>query len=317
MKRRRLPAWLLFPLAALLALALAGPAGAQTAAEDAVPPPPSAEHPFIVIYSERMMLDVDPRDAQAATQFWIESLVKKRWPNGTARTLILSSVDAIANSVRAGAGGLLILLPEEYLRLRDRVHIVPIFSPVYSGKIASSYGLLVRRDGPRKLSDLRGKRVMLSGGGRGGLQGTWLNVLLRGQGLPLGDAFFGEVREAPKSSRAVLSVFFGQTDACVVDLESFGLLAELNPQLRRDLVSLHASPEIPWAVICATTGIWAGYRNSLQNNLMALQSEPRGRQLLTMFRSDRLIPFEPNHLQGVARLLGESAAFRKTPEGKR
>jgi hypothetical protein len=49
------------------------------------------------------------------------------------------------------------------------------------------------------------------------------------------DTFFGSVEEKVKVSQALLSVFVGQSDACLFPDESYKTMVELNPQLKQKL----------------------------------------------------------------------------------
>ena len=125
-----------------------------TAAGEEIHPPPSANHPLSVIYSEKLISDVDPNDARAATQFWITGLVKQRWPDAEATATILGSLEAIVKAVRENRGDIVALLPLDYLEIKDRVDLVPAYSPTVNGRPKASFSLLVRRDGPQTLDEI-------------------------------------------------------------------------------------------------------------------------------------------------------------------
>ena len=87
-------------------------------------------------------------------------------------------------------------------------------------------------------------------------------------------------------SKAILQVFFRQTDAALVTVDAFDLTCELNPQLRRDLVVLASSPPFITAFLIFRPGY--RLREKFETALLDLHMTPGGRQVLTVFQSSRM-----------------------------
>lgn len=136
-----------------------------------------------------------------------------------------------------------------------------------------------------------------------------MDSLLIGQGQPRQDAFFKRVEVVSKPAQAVLAVFFGKKDACVVDRSAFQVMAELNPQIRRSLETLAASEALANSVLCVSRDGWPlpEDRKNLLESLAELHLESTGQQILTLFKADQLVPFRQEVLANVRKLRDDLA----------
>ena len=71
-------------------------------------------------------------------------------------------------------------------------------------------------------------------------------------------------------------------------------MAELNPQLSSDLLVLEESPPWPTGIIAVRKGLPTQFRETIQEVLGTLDKSTQGKQLLTLFRMDNLVHFDPN-----------------------
>ena len=258
-------------------------------------------------FSDRMFYDVDPNDARAITRVWIETLIRKinsAVEDPGSKTIIFHDLPSIIRTLQAEEVDLLILPPLEYLRIEQEVPVEPILTGVVGETFPYEYILLVRRNrGSESLEGLRGKKLVLDG--KGSIPRMWLDTFLLKDGLPESRAFFDTIKEVNKTSQAVLPVFFGQADACLVPLQSFETMVELNPQLAEELTALITSPGFCIGLVCARQDVYEKYKAFIQEGLSVLNTEPQGQQLLTIFRLDQALLFEPVHLEAVRKLVEE------------
>jgi phosphonate transport system substrate-binding protein len=133
----------------------------------------------------------------------------------------------------------------------------------------------------------------------------WVRSVLQEAGVEVGEGGVRVSGTAANVSQAVLPVFFGQVEACVVPVSSLDTMAELNPQLRRDLKVLATSPAFCQGPICVRKDVLEEWGHLLSDVLTTLHLEPEGRQLLTLFRIEQLVPFDDAYLEPTARLLEE------------
>ena len=129
-------------------------------------------------------------------------------------------------------------------------------------------------------------------------------------GVPDVKCFFASYKEAMKPSQAVIPVFFRQADACITTRNFFEVLSELNPQLRKEIMVLKESRPIATGVIAVSKNLSIQKRDALHEFLENSHQDPQGKQLLTMFRMDRLVPFRPEYLASIEAFLKEYNELR-------
>jgi ABC-type phosphate/phosphonate transport system substrate-binding protein len=104
---------------------------------------------------------------------------------------------------------------------------------------------------------------------------------------------------------AILPVAFKQADAALVYEPNFSLIAELNPQLKRDLVPLRVSPRMLPVLTCIPRYLSDQRREQLINIMLHIEQTPQGKQIMTLFGINGIQPFKPELLAPVERLLAE------------
>jgi phosphonate transport system substrate-binding protein len=82
-------------------------------------------------------------------------------------------------------------------------------------------------------------------------------------------------------------------------------MVELNPQLGRQLRVLERSPGFVTGILAVRKDIHNPRRDAMVETLQEMHTDPKGRQLLTLFRCNRLVPFVAEHLASVEKVLRE------------
>jgi len=287
---------ILFPaVGMLLVLFAAWPQGARGA---------EALHTSVG-FSSSTFLDVSKDRAQAITALWAR-LVARKW-GGTASTRVCSSLPELEKDIRSKEIDLVVLLPAEYLQMKGKVPLEPLFVSAKQKEVYDRLILVVRRDsGISSLSDLKGKTLIQQKGIYPAGLSLWLDTLLMRKEIRDPKRFFSKVRESMKPSSAILHVFFRHVDACVVTQSSFLVMTELNPQLDRELLILEKSPPRPSSIIAVRKGLSGRHRKSVHEILDTLDQSPEGKQLLTLFRMNRLVPFRSEYLLPLEGLFREN-----------
>jgi len=306
--RRATRAWL-----GVVALVVHAAVGAVAGAGET--PPNGTPIQLRVGYSEGLFVGnlargASANDVRATTQAWVQMVIHHNTGRpARVETRIYPNPSTIEQDLRASAVDLLILLPQDYLDIRNTAPVVPALSPTYGNGDFATHLLLVRRDsGIKDLTGLRGKRLILDTAKRGSIPGWWLDSTLRQAGLPEAAAFFSNLKEASRASQGILSVFFRNADACITARNTLDVVAEMNPQVGKDLVSLAISPEFIGGVVAYHDTVGPLFNEVLDDGLKSLHTNPTGRQLLTFFGVRQLIPFEAHHLKSVEHLVREARA---------
>jgi hypothetical protein len=255
-----------------------------------------------VTFSPHVFAQVNRNDALASTRVWIEAVGHKRGLDLDVQVETFASSAALQEVIRSQADDLYILSTMEYLDLGAEQSLLdPLFVPQNGDFVIDEYALLMRRDRRGALPDLRGKSVLFLSNVGANLGRLWLDTELAAAGLGNLERFCPAAQDVAKPSAAILPVFFGQADACVVDASSFRLMQELNPQLGRDLEVRLSSPPYLECLICVRRD-YLQHRTDLIEGLAGLHEEAAGRQLLMVFKINRLVPYTDETLRTVREL---------------
>ena len=123
--------------------------------------------------------------------------------------------------------------------------------------------------------------------------------------LPEAPGFFSSIVDKRKSSQAVLSVFFRQTDACIATSEAFDIMVALNPQVGRRLKVIASSPEIVCTVSFFRKGYCEKTKAVIRNGAANLENTVEGQQLLILFKLTGIFFLKDSDLDSFRVLLNE------------
>lgn len=270
----------------------------------AVPARPAGP-PALVGVVENVVPHVDPRDARTALEIWISEMVSqaKLDLDGAVVTPITSLADAEAR-ISAGQFDIIAMPATYYLKLKRCAGLEPIAITARGDTPGESYCLLVRRDsGIERLKNLKGRHLLVQSSlSEDNPAFLWLESLLAEEKLPAARQFFPSAQADGNPAKVLLPVFFRQAAACVTSLHAFRIMAELNPQIEEQLRILAQSPPLPETVICLGPHAEPRYKAAFREHVLNLRRLPRGRQILTLFQIDAIVPYRDEHLLPLGRL---------------
>ena len=272
---------------------------------------------FKVYYTTSLFYDVDQRDAMVAINLWTKEIGEQLNVGIIPNSRIFSSIDELMAAYLTDDIDMAVFTTQEFMQIQDK----KIFEPALVGSQGDSYGeemvLLVHREsGIRELEQLKGKELRMPVGGiSSGLVMMWLETQLFERGLKMNAAFFREVIRVNKPAKAVLPVFFRQSESCIVSRRSLELLSELNPQMGSDLFVLIHSPAITRYVFCFNKNIKDGLKRLVLEKALTLDTYARGQQLLTLFKLDKVILYEPHYLDSVHQIFKRVESIRSSEGG--
>jgi phosphonate transport system substrate-binding protein len=256
-----------------------------------------------VIYSSSLFRTVSKNDAIASIRVWTETVSRQNGFVVDCHVSVAEDVAEIKRRLQEGPIGLVLLDPVEFFELAGLGLLEPAFTGTRGKDDESLEFLLVanQESGATTISDLRGKTLAIQSEYRADLGRMWIEVLFQDGGLGPADRFFSSVSSVTTPSAAVLPVFFGKAGAAVVDRASFEVMEEMNPQLGSKLRILAMSPPLIRWILCVDKRP-ATYREDLLQGLRNLHETPAGREILMVFKSNRLKPVDPKDLERVRTL---------------
>jgi ABC-type phosphate/phosphonate transport system substrate-binding protein len=262
---------------------------------------------LIFAYSNKIFTDVDVKDAKAALKIYADELAKQM--GATTENRSYDSLEEMVRSVQKGSLDLVALSSLDYLRIRNKVEGELALSHMKGGKCGFKYLLLTKQNpGYTKLGDLKGKRLTIPKGDD--TAELYLSTILLRDRLGDAKAFFSSVDEKLKPSQVVLSVFFSQTEACIVTDNTLKTMVEMNPQLGRDLKIMASSQELTTSITFFRRSLSDEMKQKTLSAGRTLKDNPRGRQVLLLFKIDDLAPLKESDLAGMKDLVAEHDRLR-------
>ncbi len=243
---------------------------------------------FRLGFSSASVADVNENDARAAMKVWAQMLFNERSLPVEAEPIILKDLPGISEALRSKSIDAIVLNVDECWQLDNSLRSDTFISGLNDGRTSERYVLLVKADSHfERLEDLRGHTLALLHTARTCLAPIWLDTLLAKATQPPVASFF-KVNLTTKLSKAVLPVFFGQTDACLVTERGFGTMGELNPQVKQHLRILVISPDYVPTGFCFRKDYDGPVKEAIMANVPRIKDSPAGAQVLNLFQSDSL-----------------------------
>jgi len=256
-------------------------------------------------FSSRVFINVNQNDALALTKILTENVVRESSLSVKSTTPhFFENFDDIDKSILEEKDDLYILLSTEYLSLKNNHLLEPIVVANRNISVYDVYQLIVKKEsGIKSLGDLKGKKIIIGESREGDIAHHWLDNLLSKSNLEVKEKFFGEIKILEKSLPALLPVFFGTADACIVTENLVRTAYEMNPQLESELTSIDKSKPLLIAILANRKTLPVELKKELTNGLLELDKTTDGKQILTLFRINGLKPFKIEYLKNVSELI--------------
>ncbi len=271
--------------------------------------------PFRIGFSKMNFVDVNENDALAAVRIWAQEIAQTRGITADPQPRIFQNISEVETALHNGTVDCITLTIDEYEKVSGLLTKDNIVIGVVSGSTNVEYLLLVNtKSNFKELKDLRGRSLVLIESLETTLAAAWLDITLDEEGLDLAEVFFGQIKPLTKTEKGVLSVFFGQIDACVVTRKGFETMVELNPQIGRELRILAVSPPVVKSAFFFRADYSSPSQNKIMSEITSWHLYPESRQILTIFKTDRLEKHPVESLNSTLELI---AAHRSLLEGKK
>ncbi|MGZ0655579.1 PhnD/SsuA/transferrin family substrate-binding protein [Coraliomargarita sp. W4R72] len=270
-----------------------------------------------VIISMANYADVNVNDATAAFRFWMSEFGQEMNLPVARDAMLLTSVEAIVHELDQSPNHLVSISVPEYIsigpeRFTRKIYMI---KGEHDETIGNRYLLLVRANSSiQTLSDLSDKKLVHYDFRETVMAQEWLDYQLADAGLASSAELLASYKKDTNLSTAVLSVFFGKADACLVSDGSFDLLCELNPQLRVKLQVLAQSPVVMNSAVFTQVGFDPDLENRASKAIEAVGADTQGEQMLTMFRTDSVSGSDLSELQGTLDLYQKWLSVREEDE---
>lgn len=265
--------------------------------------------------SQNAFRDTNINDAIAAYRHFLANIAERQGYKIRVETEVFPDRQSYATALnrRSNPIHLGIIMNWSYLQMPPLEAMRPTFTIAEEDLPGRHFVILARRDRSwSRLEDLQGKSLIWWELADTGVISDWVETRLGEANLPPAADFFASISTGDKPSTVVLPVFFGTKDACVIDEPSFKLMGELNPQVASQLQVLVWSQRLADAVICTRESDWPNedFKKDILDALLHLDEDSDGRQILTLFKVRKIMPYNPEELDTCRELLARWQAVQ-------
>jgi len=142
------------------------------------------------------------------------------------------------------------------------------------------------------------------------LMNFYLDYLVKKQSKQNSTQFFKRLNYTKTASKAVLDVYFGKSDVCIVPEHIYNLTIDLNPAIKQELAIIHQSNEQFLPVLFFNFKRNDSLVNSIvNNNISNISNTVRGQQILEMFNIEEVKRTTPHQLQPMRTLFNNYQAL--------
>jgi len=262
--------------------------------------PKTDEPPFFnIAFSEKIFVNINQNDAAALTKVLTENLLEHSpitFRTGTPN--IYSSVEEMEEAIKNEKNDLYVLLPAEFLQLEKLGLLEPIAVAARNNSVYDVFHLIVSKESNiKELKDLKGKKILIGYSVSDDNPHIWLNNLLSSNRLGKMEKYFKAIEISDKSLPVILKVYFGQADACIISEDNLNLATEMNPHLAKKIITIETSEPILRSILADRKSKSEENKKLLLDNLLNLDQSAEGKQILTLFKIDKLVPFKKDYLE--------------------
>ena len=249
------------------------------------------------IYSKELFFNTKTEDAIALTKIFTEKVKKQNGIEDEAEIVICKNDEELIDATKTNFDFVL-STTVALVRLLKIGNVKPVLVNQTQGSYGFVYYLVTRKDkNINHLSDLKNRKLNILARSDGQTPSLWLEKILRDNKLPVKNKFFEEITFDYKPINILLPVFFNKLDAAVITKESFDVMCELNPNIKKDLNILATSKTLLFGVLSFDTKSKNKEREKFVYDILTtMHNDADGRQFLSLFSLDKIIPYKEEYL---------------------
>jgi phosphonate transport system substrate-binding protein len=289
---KKLATGFLLPL--LIATHLAAQCGEKQAAGQ-----PAAR--LNILLSQRLFVVANRNDVAAAMKKWGDVASCAIHIKVDSKVDVAQSQSEIRRRLLDKSVDVLVLDSVEFLKLSAAGLVEGVAVVSRSGQPTSFSYVLLTGDRIDTLAQLRSRSATFFPHTLSAFSVAFMDMLLARNHLGRAESFLGPSNVTNKPTDCILPLFFGRTDACVVDSYNWELAKEMNPQLGKKLkVFAQSAPLVDEVTaIPAIPRMPEVQRQQIVDGLLSMHKYPAGNQILAVFKSGPMILYKPEYLDST------------------
>ncbi len=260
-----------------------------------------------LVFHYNLLETVNELDAAASldvwSKKWLEEWNKKNNIKYLVSVHITKNISQIERLLNSGEITLLAVSSIDYLRFKDILKIEPLF---VSGSHDSNFDQFFIIANPKSqienLSNIKNKKLIIPPGVLSQISNIWLSGLTHKQFGESVENIFSKIDVSNSAIQTVLQVYFNKYDICVIDKNSFDIICDMNPNISKELIILEKSDKFPHSVMMLFNTNDSHIKKFVKENALGLENDDYGRQLLKLFKVQKIIPYKKEYMIGINKL---------------
>ena len=277
----------------------------------AAPPALAADEVVRIGFNVKITRDLNRADVQSALSLWADELSSKF--NVPTKSLFYDDMAVLRQDFDLGKVNFVIAAGMDFARYFKQSELAEGFR----GAIQTDHTLLLltRRDaGIEDMNQLRGKRIAVLKGDE--LSEVYLETLcLRRFQRPCAQVF-SSIEMVSNSNQLILRLVFGKADVVLSKRNGFETAREMNPQVGRVAMELNRFPIKSSYYGLFNSKVNPAMRKHSLQRIPNMHQDVRGRQVLEIFKIDRLELVDTDELRPFYDLLSDYEALRPASASK-
>lgn len=266
-----------------------------------------------VAFLRTMFLGADYNDAKAAIKVYVKNLQDQLLTGFSMEPVYFENTDDLLKNCSKENLAVITLTSVDFLAYKSKLALNPVLVNSGAEDPLETYFILVKNEGSiNNVDALTDKKFGMIPKDSDPLPALWLNVLLGQSKTPKSGKVFSSIVIDKTESQLILSLFFGQLDACLVSKTAYDTMVEINPQIGKRVKILNSSPRLLRVIASFTTKFKKSrFSENLLNHLTTLDNYSAGRQLFALTKTAKIVPFKDEYLNNVKALLSD---YNKLPK---
>ena len=255
----------------------------------------NADH-LRVGYDARLFKIFGEKDVEVATKVWVEEILKDLQRH-TFSFRFYDDVEELAADVEADRIDFVVTDGLTFVRHFDLDKLADGFNAGALNREDSVYVVVIRSDeGIEGWRDLKEKTFAVQ------KNDPVAELYLQYRMQLHNDSEAKSLQRYEKRDRVLLKLFFGKADAAVVPKRQFELAVELNPQMGQRLKIMEVSQIPSYRFGLFRKALDPGFAKEVTDLAIAIDHDERGKQLLMIYQTEKLIITRVSDLESIRRL---------------
>lgn len=255
-------------------------------------------------------------DVEASMIFWMSGIVKDYHKKVKIKCRIFDNVNDVINLKDKPQNILYGTSTINYLKIKEKCKIEPVAITninVAEGDIGERFVIAVNKKSSIKtISDLKSMKISVSGDYKS--ESTiyyWVNYLFSKEfGTPVSEVSkYLMIKKDNKE--ALMDLFLGQTDACIINKSTFNTMKKLNPQIGNKLNIIEESEDFFNTIIFMSETFDAKLKPFIIDRIFNLTTFDTGKQIRDLFKYKNIIEYNENLIKSTKKLYYESLKVSK------